>query len=185
MKIQKNIKPSLRGFRSFYVSVMLWFVGRALQGISHIDDEVQKELQENFPEGVVIAMGVEPLASGEVKMPALYVKKVGGRFLKFLGCCPPAEVPQLTISFKSLAAAMRVFTFQEKTTEAQAYDRFITDGPLTPALAFVRILNRVEITLLPRFIAQKAVRRYEKLPHKHLNRIRLYIKTLFPTKEVL
>lgn len=174
---EKEIRPGKKRFKNFYVSVMLRFVGRALQAVSKIDPEVRKEIA-GLPENCLIGMAVYPFGEPGYKAPAMFIRKTEtGRF-RFEGGKAPADKPDLLITFKNIETAMLVFTFREKTTEAQAYARFTADGMLNIACTFVRILNRTEIYLLPKPIALCAVRRYDAPPHKHRNRIRLYARTL-------
>lgn len=178
MKIlKKEIRPGKKRIKNGYVSVMLRFVGRALQAVSKIDPEVRKEIA-GLPENCLIGMAVYPFGEPGYKAPAMFVRKTEtGRF-RFEGMKAPAQKPDLLITFKNIDTAMLVLTFREKTTEAQAYARFTADGPLAIACTFVRILNKTEIYLLPKAIAVRAVRRYDKPARKHLNRIRLYIRTV-------
>lgn len=178
MKIlKKEIHPGKKRIKNFYVSVMLWFVGRALQAVSKIDPEVRKEITD-LPENCLIGMSVYPFGEPGQKAPAMFVRKTGVDRFRFEGRKAPADKPDFLITFKNIDTAMLVLTFREKTTEAQAYARFTADGPLAIACTFVRILNRTEIYLLPKPIALCAVRRYDSPKHKHSNRIRLYVRTV-------
>ncbi|WP_051789760.1 hypothetical protein [Endozoicomonas montiporae] len=55
-----------------------------------------------------------------------------------------------------------MFSFQEGTAISFARDRMVAEGDLNYATKFVRILNRLEALILPRFIARRALKRY---PH--------------------
>jgi hypothetical protein len=65
----------------------------------------------------------------------------------------------LDLQIKNTAAAILLFTFQESTAVSFARQRILVDGDLGPAMTVVRILDRVEILLLPRRIARLAVKR--------------------------
>lgn len=178
MKIsKKEIHPGKKRIKNLYVSVMLWFVGRALQAVSRIDREIAAEI-EDLPENCLIGMAVCPFGEQGHKAPAMFVKKTSTNRFRFEGMKAPTQKPDLLITFKNIDTAMLVLTFREKTTEAQAYARFTADGPLAIACTFVRILNKTEIYLLPKLIAVRAVRRYDRPEHKHLNRMRLYTRTV-------
>lgn len=96
----------------------------------------------------------------------------------------PKEYPEsfdVDIRFKHLQAAMLLFTFREGTTEAFARDRMVVYGNLPEALSIVRILNIVEVYLLPKFLAKRAVKSYPRwsFARKHSGRIAVYVKTEF------
>ena len=75
---------------------------------------------------------------------------------------------------------MLVFTFMESTSVAFARNRFMVDGDLVDALAIVRVLDLVEVYLLPKLIAKLAVndiRNGRAFPgKKHLGRIVIYAR---------
>ena len=75
--IKKEITPGKKPFKSLYVSVMLWFVGRALAAVSKIDKEVRDEIAA-LPEGCLIGMAVFPFGCTGFKAPAMFVQKTDG-----------------------------------------------------------------------------------------------------------
>jgi predicted alpha/beta-hydrolase family hydrolase len=76
----------------------------------------------------------------------------------------PVGKPELTIRFKHLTHAFLVFSFQEGTAQAFANDRMIADGNVSHAIRLVRCLNKMEALILPRIIAERAVKRYDAIP---------------------
>ena len=68
--------------------------------------------------------------------------------------------PDLTITFKHLHHAFLVFSFQESTSQAFAHDRMIADGDISYAIRLVRCLNKMEALILPKMVAQLAVKEY-------------------------
>ena len=68
--------------------------------------------------------------------------------------------PDLSIKFKHMNHAFMVLSFQEGTAEAFTKDRMIADGDLSHSIILVRILNKLEAIILPKFIAVRAVKRY-------------------------
>ena len=76
----------------------------------------------------------------------------------------------LTISFKHVKHAFLIFSFQESTARSFANDRMLLDGEINLGMVVVRCLDRMEVLVLPKFIATRAVKRYpsislsEKLP---------------------
>lgn len=152
-----------------YVAVMLWFVGRALQVAARADAEVRREF-EALPEGFTFAMGVLPAG------PWMIVGKRAGR-IRYLGWRPEGIALDLTLKIKHLEAAILMFTFRESTAVATARNRMIVDGEVPPACAIVRILDIVEVYLLPKFIARLAVKRYPRWSwtRKLVGRTRIYL----------
>ena len=75
---------------------------------------------------------------------------------------------------------MLLFTFQESTAIAVARDRLIVDGEVPYACAVVRILDSVEVYLLPKIIARLAVKRYPAWSpgRKYFGWILVYLRTV-------
>ena len=165
-------RPQSRPVRKFYVSVLMWFLKRALQAASSVDREIKAEclrLSDNFS----FRFRVHPFG------PEMALTLNAERRLRVL---TPKEYPEsfdVDIRFKHLQAAMLLFTFREGTTEAFARDRMVVYGNLPEALSIVRILNIVEVYLLPKFLAKRAVKAYPRwsFARKHGGRIAVYVKT--------
>lgn len=108
----------------------------------------------------------------------LIVEHTGqGRF-RYLGDNAPRPV-DLSIQFKHIAHAFLVLSFQEKTSVAFANDRMLVDGDISYAVRMTRVLNRLESFILPKLIAQRAVKEYPSdlhLPKKLISAARIYLK---------
>jgi hypothetical protein len=169
--IQQEIQPGKKHFKNLYLRILLWFVGRAFQAASRVDKTIQSEL-EKLPEDFSAAFTIDPFG------PAMYLKKRDNKSLKFTGMKKTDFDPQLTIRVKNVEAAMLLFTFQESTVTSESNNRLIADGPIPLSCAFVRIMNIVEIFLLPKIIAKRAVKRYESPKNKIVNRVRIYTRTI-------
>ena len=157
--------------KRFYVDVMMTVIGRALQAISQVDDIIKKEANV-LPDGFSFQMKVLP--SG----PSFAVKKQPNGELKFLGR-NFNEKTDLSIGFKHLTHGFMVLSFQESTSVAFANDRMMVDGDISYALRVTRILNRLETYILPKFLAERAVKQYPesiKLPEKLLHGARIYFQ---------
>jgi hypothetical protein len=152
---------------------MLWFVGRAIQAASRVDAGVREEFG-GIPNGYKFSLGVLPDG------PCMIIGKDETGKIRYLGSHPEGMNVDLKIGIKNLEAAILLFTFQESTATAVARDRLIVDGDIPRACAAVRILNLVEVFLLPGIIAKLAVKRYpDWSPHrKHLGRFLIYIRTI-------
>jgi hypothetical protein len=138
-----------------YVSLMMWTIGGLLQAAS-AQDAVLAEEVAGFPEGMVIAMSI----FGD--RLRLRLRVTGGVFQRLPERDPASA--DLEIVFKHLAHAFLVLSFQEATARAIANDRMITRGDTALAMRFVRCLNRLEAVVLPRLVAERALKRYPALP---------------------
>jgi len=139
-----------------YVALMMGVIGRGLVSLSQVDDEVRKELAA-LPAGYTICMKV--MGNG----PAFAVEVQADGTLRLLkGFTGRAT---LNAVFKHITHAFLVFSFQEGTARAFANDRLYVDGNISHAIRLVRCLNRMETIILPKFVAEKAIKRY---PHIRL-----------------
>ncbi|HET8850762.1 MAG TPA: hypothetical protein VFM78_12880 [Marinobacter sp.] len=167
----KRLQPMLFRARRNYVELMFQVMGRALQAISQVDETTRDETRV-LPNGFLFEMRVMPNG------PALIVEHVGDGQLHFHGDNAPRPV-DLSIQFKHMAHAFLVLSFQEKTAVAFANDRMLVDGDISFAVRMTRVLNRLESFILPKLIAQRAVKEYPTglhLPEKLLNAARIYLK---------
>ena len=139
-----------------YVSTMMQIVGRGLAAISQIDSSVQHELA-GLPAGYQISMTVFPDG------PAFCIEIGDNGHAKVVDQ-PHNGKADLTVRFKHIAHAFLVFSFQENTAQAFANDRLIADGNLSHAIRLVRCLSKMESYILPKFIAERAVKRYDDIP---------------------
>jgi hypothetical protein len=109
----------------------------------------------------------------------MIIGKREGR-IKYLGWNPAGIKIDLTMKIKHLEAAILMFTFQESTAAATTRNRLIVDGEVPPACAVVRVLDIVEVYLLPKFIARLAVKRYPTWTwtRKLIGRTRIYFRAV-------
>ncbi|RLP53960.1 MAG: hypothetical protein D6160_12895 [Ketobacter sp.] len=154
--INEGVTPlaslNLGSLKKPYVALMMEVIGRALEASSQVDERIQKEVAR-LPAGFVFDMRALP--SG----PCFVMQKVGESNLKYLGS--ESELPSDTsLKFKHLTHAFLVLSFQEGTAQAFANDRLLVDGEIAHAMKLVRCLNRMESLILPKLIAQRALKRY-------------------------
>ena len=147
----KSVKPALQ---LDYVKLMMDVIGRGLVMASQVDEEVKQEVAK-FPVGFVLSMNVFPHG------PAFIAKVTPDHQLELLHSVE--NKPDLTITFKHLSHAFLVFSFQESTAQAFAHDRMIADGDVGYAIRLVRCLNKMEALILPKLLAELAVKQY---PHE-------------------
>ncbi len=163
----KSVKPA---FEQSYVKLMMDVIGRGLVMASQVDDEVKQEVSK-FPVGFTLSMTVFPNG------PAFVAKVNAQHQLELLKS--PEIKPDLVIKFKHMHHAFLVFSFQESTAQAFANDRMIADGDLSYAIRLVRCLNKMESLILPKVIAELAVKQYPtqlNLKEKLSGAAQIYLK---------
>lgn len=163
----KAVKPALE---QAYVKLMMDVIGRGLVMASQVDAEIQQEVAK-FPANFILSMNVFPNG------PAFIAEVTADFQLKLLDST--ARKPDLTITFKHMHHAFLVFSFQESTSQAFANDRMIADGDLSYAIRLVRCLNKMESLILPKMVAQLAVKEYPNdltLKEKVLEAGNIYLK---------
>ncbi|ATO19797.1 hypothetical protein BS636_09100 [Acinetobacter sp. LoGeW2-3] len=144
----KSVKPALQ---QAYVKLMMDVIGRGLVMASQVDEEIKKEVAQ-FPANFSLSMKVFPHG------PAFIARVTEDKRLELVKSMD--TVPDLTITFKHLHHAFLVFSFQESTSQAFAHDRMIADGDISYAIRLVRCLNKMESLILPKLVAQLAVKEY-------------------------
>lgn len=167
MIASKAVKPALE---QAYVKLMMDVIGRGLVMASQVDQEIKQEVAK-FPANFILSMNVYPNG------PAFIAQVTSDFQLKLLDSV--TSKPDLTITFKHMHHAFLVFSFQESTSQAFANDRMIADGDLSYAIRLVRCLNKMESLILPKMVAQLAVKEYPSqlsLKEKVLNAGNIYFK---------
>lgn len=167
--VYREASPGSSRLKRAYMRIMLWFMGRAIQAASRVDERVRNEFR-SLPDRFTFALGVMPNG------PHLVVQKRGLDRGRYRGGRVAGQDVDLKLEFKHLEAGFLTFSFQENTAIATARDRLIVDGEVGYACAVVRILDIVQIYLLPKWIARRAVKRYPRWPlgGKLINRMRIY-----------
>jgi len=163
----KSVKPALE---LAYVKLMMDVIGRGLVMASQVDDEIQQEVSK-FPVGFCLSMKVFPHG------PAFIAKVTAQRHLELVQAA--TQKPDLTITFKHLHHAFLVFSFQESTAQAFANDRMVADGDVSNAIRLVRCLNKMEALILPKLVAELAVKEYPQqlsLKEKLSGAANIYLK---------
>jgi hypothetical protein len=144
-------KKALPEMERTYVNLMMGVVGRGLVSTSRHDASVRREVSA-FPAGYVFQMVVMP--SG----PAFSTEVQADGTLRLLKNFQGKA--DLAVRFKHLSHAFLVLSFQEGTARAFANDRMYVDGDVSHAIRMVRCLSRMEVLILPKIIAERAVKRY-------------------------
>ena len=173
LKDFKMILPTGKPIKRLYLATMLWFVGRAVQAAARVDKQVRRTF-DDIPDGFTFALTVAPDG------PAMVIGKDRNGKVKYLGSDTTKRFIDLRLTIKNMEAAMLLFTFQEPTVLAVARDRMIVDGDIPAACAVVRILDMVEVFLLPKILASLAVRRYPQwsFVRKTMGRVLIYLRAV-------
>lgn len=167
MKQTNKIVPAAQ---RAYVALMMDVIGRGLTAASQVDPEIHAETK-GFPTGFVVRMAVFP------KGASFTTQSQADGSLKLLKGFEGK--PDLTVTFKHMTHAFLVFSFQEGTARAFANDRMIADGDISHAIRLVRCLNKMEALILPKIVAQMAVKQYPQeltLAQKVNLASRIYLK---------
>ena len=149
----KEITPGGRPLVRMYLAFMLWFVGRAIQAAAKVDPEVKREFDE-LPENFKFALTAAPNG------PSMVVGKDTMGRVKYFGGSLEGHTLNVKMTLKSMEGLFLLFTFQESTPVSNARDRLFVEGELPEACAAVRVLDIVQVYLLPKPVAKLAIKRY-------------------------
>lgn len=155
----REITPGGRPFTRIYLNIMLWFVGRAIQAAARQDPVVRREFEE-LPDGFAFTLTAAPDG------PSMVVGKDETGRVKYLGRRPADHPLNVKLTIKHMEGLFLLFTFRESTATATARDRLFVEGSLPEACAVVRILDIVQVYLLPKPVARLAIKRYPRWTFK-------------------
>ncbi len=152
-------RPAPYAAERLYVKTLLKLVAGLLEAVSESDEVVAAEVA-GLPDGLVAEMSV--FGAPDV---GLRVQVRGRRLVArdFEGAGDEAA-PRIEIVFKHITNAFLVFSFQEGTAVAFAHGRMVIEGDLAHAMRLVRCLDRCETIVLPKLIAERAVKTLRELP---------------------
>ena len=146
------VKPSGLIFKRIYCSVIMavlgWFIPMACRK-EGVRDEIRA-----FPEDFTCRLGIWPRGA------SVTFRKDGDRLKKISNSSREVD---LGVYLKSVEAAWLMFSFQESTCMSEANNRLMAMGELPHTCTFIRMMDKVEILLLPKFIAKRAVKKWEKV----------------------
>lgn len=173
METLMEVSPKKNIVQKVYLHIMLWFLGRAVQAASRVDDEVKKEF-DSMPENYTFSLGAFP--SG----PYMIIGKNEQGDAKYLGGNIEKHPIDLEMTLKSASLFFLLLSFQESTPIANSRDRMIVAGDVPQACAAVRVLDIVQVYLLPKIIAKLAIKRYPAWTWKRhiIDRSKVYIRTV-------
>lgn len=171
MRCSTRIPAGKKPLKRLYLFSVLQLLGRSLPKAIEVDTVLSHEL-EALPQAFTFSLGIP--ASG----PSVCFEKVAGglrrvRKAEGRGSC------DLQIRLNDIEAAFRLLTLQESTVFSAARGRISIIGDIATGSVVVRMLDRLEILLLPAFLARRAVRRYKRLPRPCSHRLRIYRRIIF------
>lgn len=168
-----EITPGGRPVVKAYLMFMLWFVGRAIQAAARVDGDVKREFEE-LPDEFTFALTAAPDG------PSMVVGKERDGKVRYLGGSIDNRALDVKMTLKSMEGLFQLFTFRESTPVANARDRLFVEGGLPEACAAVRILDIVQVYLLPKPVAKLAIKRYPRwdLKRHTWKRAMVYLRTV-------
>lgn len=149
----REIQPGGRPFARIYLQIMLWFMGRAIQAAAKVDAQVKEEF-DALPAGFSCTLTAAPDG------PSMVVGKDEMGTVKYWGGSIEGRDLDVTMTAKSMEALFALFTFRESTPMANARDRLSVEGDIDKVCAVLRILDIVQVYLLPKPVAKLAIKRY-------------------------
>ncbi len=169
----REVKPGKQIFKRGYLAIMLWYVGRAIQATAKVDEEVKSEF-EALPDQFTFALTAFPDG------PSMVVGKTEDGKVSYMGGSLEDNKVDVKMTLKSVEHLFLLFTFQESTPVANSRDRMFVDGGLSEACAVVRVLDIVQVYLLPKVVAKLAIKRYPRWTWKRhiIDRLKVNVRTI-------
>ena len=173
MRHFSEVKPGGKPLKRAFLNIMLWFVGNAARAAAKVDDEVKREF-DSLPEGFTFSLGAFP------RGPYTVIGKDDRGVVRYLGNKIDAVRVDVKMTLKSIEGLFLLFTFQESTPVSNSRDRLYVEGDIPHACTAVRILNILQVYLLPKCIARRAIKRYPKWSIKRhtWDRLMVYLRTV-------
>ncbi|MDA3811843.1 MAG: aldehyde ferredoxin oxidoreductase family protein [Spirochaetaceae bacterium] len=146
-----HIKPAGLIVKKIYCSLVMAVLGWFIPHIACRRKSVREEVI-CFPDNFTFRFAIWPGGS------SVSFRRVGDRLVKIKKSQGKVD---LIVNLKSLEAAWLLLTFQESTCQSEANARLSVQGELPHTCTFIRLMDKVEILLLPKFLARKAVKKWE------------------------
>jgi len=143
----------LKSLKRFIIKIVFFILGRALKVIQKVDRDVSAYFQK-LPDEISFGFKVNPNG------PCLNIFSKQDKITYSTQC---TQDTQILFSFKNLLSAFLVFTGQKSTIEAYAENRISVKGDIGDVMYIMRIMDRVQVLLFPKFIAKKVVKQYPDL----------------------
>ena len=147
----RRIRPSGRVLKTAYVAVVMAVLGWFIPNVACRKMSVREDVK-CFRDGFRFRLGVWP------EGPSVAFRRESDCLVRLNKSTEPMD---MSVMLKSIDAAWLLFSFQESTCRSEANNRLIVEGELPDTCTFIRLMNKVEILLLPKFIARRAVKEWE------------------------
>lgn len=147
--------------------VILWFLCRGMDVLAREDDRVRKEI-ESLPDGYSICLKTGMMK----KSPQICMVIKDGQVL----WAKDKNKADLTIVFKNVHTAFKVFTGQMSIGTAYATHGFYLKGNINRAMGVVRCMEYVELYLFPKIMSKRILKRIEE---KQVPALKVYVKAVF------
>lgn len=173
-KYYPEIKPGKKIIKKIYLGIFLWIFGRGMQATCRVDKMAKKEF-DTLKDDFLMAVAVMPNG------PYLILGKDKKGKAKYMGWKHQGKTFDVFMKIKNIETAIQAFTFQQSLPTAYAHDGFIIDGNLMDVMTILRIIDIVEVLLLPKIVTKMGIKRYpnwsEVSPfRKWINRMIVYVR---------
>lgn len=151
VSIHKQLSNKIKAIIS---KIVLFFLGRGIQTLYKQDSMIRHEIM-GWKENFVIQITTQ---NHEVDWK---IKKENGKLVR-----TKSEAIDLSISFKSIDILFKLVTGRLGVAQAYAEHRFLLKGEIKDAMSFVRVIDRTEGYLFPKFMTKgilKQIPKREKL----------------------
>ena len=143
--------------------IVLFFLGRGIQTLYKQDSIVKREIM-GWKENFVIQITTQ---NHDVDWK---LKKENEKLIR-----TETENIDLSISFKSIDILFKLVTGRLGVAQAYAEHRFLLKGDIKDAMSFVRVIDRTEGYLLPKFITKGILK---QIPKREKSMLEIYGRLL-------
>ena len=133
------------------------------------DDIIKKEL-DNLPQNYSISLGIFPYGS--------YIRlvRINGIFYTTKEYAPS----DLQITFKNNSAAVNTMLAKQNVAQSFAKHQLLLAGDIAHGITLVRVINRIECYLFPRFMTRKILPKIKK----QVCSLKMYGRILFKSTKL-
>ena len=143
--------------------IVLFFLGRGIQTLYNQDSIVKREIM-GWKENFVIQITTQ---NHDVDWK---LKKENEKLIR-----TETENIDLSISFKSIDILFKLVTGRLGVAQAYAEHRFLLKGDIKDAMSFVRVIDRTEGYLFPKFITKGILK---QIPKREKSMLEIYGRLL-------
>lgn len=163
VSIHKQLSNKIKAIIS---KIVLFFLGRGIQTLYKQDSMIRHEIM-GWKENFVIQITTQ---NHEVDWK---IKKENGKLVR-----TKSEAIDLSISFKSIDILFKLVTGRLGVAQAYAEHRFLLKGEIKDAMSFVRVIDRTEGYLFPKFMTKGILK---QIPKREKSIVKIYGRLLLHT----